>query len=475
MTPYERFRERARMLLARGVPPALAAWQGNGELLGDDDPPPGPQAPPARLPARVVDLLERVACHRDPARLPRMYRLVWRVAHGERDLLDDPADDDVAALTRMARAVDRASHKMTAFVRFREVQRADAVHYVAWFEPEHDILVRTAPFFARRFAALRWTIVTPDGGATWDGERIAYFDVDETTPPPPVADAVEALWLTYYESIFNPARLNVRMMAKEMPRTYWPRLPESARIPAMVAGAAERAGRMVETVIERSVRAPSVLREGAKRATSGDATKAALDACRRCPLGERATQAVAGAGPSTAALMLVGEQPGDEEDLAGEPFVGPAGKVLRRALAEAGVDIASVYVTNAVKHFSYEPRGKRRIHKTPAQREVEACRHWLDAEIARIRPRILVALGGTALRALVGRPLGVGAARELDLRHAGGARVVATWHPSAILRAPDPERQQALRQMLVDDLARAAADAKDERPSEEGLSRDGAP
>jgi DNA polymerase len=476
VTPYERFRARARALLANEVPPENAVWDGSGELLPATDAASGGDRAALRVPARLVELLERAACHRDPARLPRMYRLLWRVMHGERDAIDDPVDDDVATLTRLARAVDRASHKMTAFVRFREVATDEGARFVAWFEPEHDVLARTVPFFVRRFASMRWAIATPDGGAAWDGERVAWFEVDASTPRAPPPEAVEALWLTYYRSIFNPARLNVRLMAKEMPRAYWKDLPEAQAIPALVAGAAERAGRMVGHAIDREVRAPSRVRIRPSVEASG-ASKPALDACRRCPLGARATQAVPGEGPDRAAVMLVGEQPGDEEDLAGRPFVGPAGKVLRRALADAGVDVARVYVTNAGKHFSYEPRGKRRIHKTPAQREIEACRHWLDGEIARVRPRILVALGATALRALTGRAVGVAAARELALVHASGARIVATYHPSAILRAPDATRAAELRAMLVADLAIAAASAgrTSERPSAEGLSQDGAP
>jgi uracil-DNA glycosylase family protein len=189
--------------------------------------------------------------------------------------------------------------------------------------------------------------------------------------------------------------------------------------------------------------------------------KARLDACRRCGLWANATQGVAGRGPGRARLMLVGEQPGDEEDLAGEPFVGPAGRLLAKALDEAGVDPKRVYVTNAVKHFKWEPRGKRRIHKTPAQREIEACHVWLDGEIAKERPRVLVALGATALVALMERKISIRDARGQTLTHASGARVVATYHPSAALRAPTPEMREQTYRTIVEDLrtAREAAEA----------------
>ncbi|HUP96695.1 MAG TPA: UdgX family uracil-DNA binding protein, partial [Usitatibacter sp.] len=179
-----------------------------------------------------------------------------------------------------------------------------------------------------------------------------------------------------------------------------------------------------------------------------------LQSCRRCPLWENATQAVAGEGAATARVMLVGEQPGDEEDLKGRPFVGPAGKVLERALVEAGIARDSIYVTNAVKHFKWEPRGKRRLHKTPAQREIEACHLWLERELADVKPGVIVAMGATAAFALTGEKLSIAKLRTMEMRHASGARLIVTYHPSAILRGED--RAEALFEALRDDLRRAA-------------------
>ena len=191
-------------------------------------------------------------------------------------------------------------------------------------------------------------------------------------------------------------------------------------------------------------------------------SKADVDRCRRCELWKRATQGVPGEGARRARLLLVGEQPGDEEDRQGKPFVGPAGRVLRGALVEAGIADDDVFVTNAVKHFSWEPRGKRRIHKTPTQQQIAACIDWLDAEIAAVRPRVIVTLGATALRAVLARKVAVGAARRESLAHAMGAHVVATWHPSAILRAPDDAGRARLHADLVADLKRARALARDD-------------
>ena len=186
-------------------------------------------------------------------------------------------------------------------------------------------------------------------------------------------------------------------------------------------------------------------------------SKDTLDACRRCRLGEIATQAVPGEGPRAARIMLVGEQPGDEEDQKGRPVVGPAGRLLRSALEHAGIEAGDIYVTNAVKHFSFELRGKRRIHKTPAQREVAACHVWLEQELAAVRPSVIVALGATALGAVMGKRITITEARATaGLRNAEGVRVVSTYHPSAVLRAPDEDRRQELYDFLVADLRRAA-------------------
>jgi uracil-DNA glycosylase len=179
-----------------------------------------------------------------------------------------------------------------------------------------------------------------------------------------------------------------------------------------------------------------------------------LQHCRRCDLWMQASQAVSGEGAAHARIMLVGEQPGDEEDLRGHPFVGPAGRILDQCLDGAALGRNEVFVTNAVKHFKWEPRGKRRLHKKPNLREIDARNVWLQMEISRVRPRVLVALGATALRALLGRTLTIDAARRQSLRHSSGVTVLASYHPSAILRARG-EQAVHLRTTLVEDLARA--------------------
>ncbi|MDR5754143.1 MULTISPECIES: UdgX family uracil-DNA binding protein [unclassified Caballeronia] len=186
-----------------------------------------------------------------------------------------------------------------------------------------------------------------------------------------------------------------------------------------------------------------------------DQEPASLDACRRCPLWKDATQAVPGAGPRHAPLMIVGEQPGDQEDLQGKPFVGPAGAMLDRALEEAGVERKKAYVTNAVKHFKWEPRGKRRMHKTPAQREIDACHYWIEKETGNVGPKVIVALGATALKSVLQSS---SAKLQASMGHAiehDGRVVVATYHPSFVLRAPDPESREKAYRAIVEALREA--------------------
>ena len=184
--------------------------------------------------------------------------------------------------------------------------------------------------------------------------------------------------------------------------------------------------------------------------------------CRRCDLWKPATQTVFGEGPETARVMLIGEAPGDEEDRQGHPFVGPAGKLLDRALADAGLDRAAVYVTNAVKHFKFVPRGKRRIHDKPNRAQQEACRFWLLAELARVRPRTIVCLGATAAQAMFGRSFRVTRQRGEWFALDHGARGIATVHPSSLLRIPDRAARQAAYADFVADLKLAARAAKKE-------------
>jgi uracil-DNA glycosylase len=462
---FDGWRRAARAFRHAGVTPPQAAFRvgGGGDGLFDEAPPAAsPEAAPFRTPKAFVDLAQEVILHRSADRFDLLYRLLWRLK-AEPELMRIVTDVDVADALERAKNVSRASHKMKAFVRFREVRDEAGEHWVAWFEPAHRVVEKTAPFFVRRFTNLRWSILTPDGSAAWDGE-VLRFGPPATRDMAPSADEIEEFWKTYYASTFNPARLRTKAMQGEMPRRYWKNLPEAALIPELVARSSVRTEAMVAApATEPNARlAKSQTRPNPDR-TFGDGFEPsslgeldqAVQACRRCPLWRDATQGVCGEGPRKARLMIVGEQPGDQEDLAGRPFVGPAGRVLDAALEEAGIDREDVFVTNAVKHFKHEPRGRRRLHKTPSAGEVSACRWWLDAERRLVRPKVIVTLGGTAALAVLGRKVAVTRERGRGIDLPDGEKALLTVHPSYLLRIPDEAAKGAERDRFVTDLKAA--------------------
>lgn len=475
------WRDVARALLADGVPPEQVLWQvgAQRDLLGEvgdlgdlgevgevgDAMRRGGSPAGLRVPRDFLDLAGLVVAHADPRRHALLYRLLWRIACGERALLAMATDDDVAWARHAAKAVSREKHKMKAFVRFREVVDGEGSVYVAWFEPEHDVLPQVAPFFVRRFAGMRWSILTPARSAHWDGQAL-HPGEGARRGDAPDGDALEDLWRVYYANIFNPARLKVGAMVKEMPVRYWKNMPEAALIPALVRDAGARMHAMVDaapTVARKAFPAPRDT-PGARAAAPVGASPglpaihASVAACRACPLWAPATQAVPGEGPADARIMVIGEQPGDREDLAGRPFVGPAGQLFDRALAEAGIYRATLYLTNAVKHFKFRPAGKRRMHVRADATEQAACRPWLEAELAGVRPRMVLCLGATAAQALLGRGFALLSGRGRWYRLDDGLRVLPTVHPSWLLRLPESERPAAWRDFIADlRLLRAAS------------------
>ncbi|MBW3560417.1 MAG: UdgX family uracil-DNA binding protein [Proteobacteria bacterium] len=466
-TDFDGWRTAARTLRSAGVPPERAVWtvgEGQGDLWAGNAPPrplDGP-APPFNVPRDFIELAQEVVCHRAEDRWSLLYSLLWRLM-GEPQLLKIVTDPEVARALELRRNVVKAVHKMHAFVRFREVPGEEVETFVAWFEPAHRVVELASPFFARRFANMRFSILTPDRCAHWDGDALTYTP-GASKEDAPSEDALEAFWRTYYASIFNPARLKTRAMRKEMPKQYWGNLPEASLIPDLIAGAGARTEAMVAapaTVPPK--RALKVMQaanrdaphEGGFIASSTEDVAAAIQGCRRCELWRNATQGVAGAGPRDARMMIVGEQPGDVEDLKGAPFVGPAGQLLDRALAEAGVDRTQAYVTNAVKHFKFEPRGKRRLHKTPDTGEIRACRWWLEQETRLVKPNLIVALGGTAASSVFGRTVAITRERGRELPVSGGGRGFVTFHPSYLLRLPDEAAKAAAFQTFVADLRTA--------------------
>jgi len=449
---FDGWRDAARALALARVSASEVVWQVGDQVrdlfagdVRDLSPAPGLTL---RVSPRFIDLARAVVLHREPERFALLYAMLLRLQDRPKGLEDD-ADPLVSRLALLAKGVRRDIHKMRAFLRFREVADDGDTRFVAWFEPEHHIVRANAAFFVNRFATLNWSILTPELCIHWDGQLLSEGPGATRADAPP-GDPVEDVWKAYYASIFNPARLKVGAMLKEMPRKYWANMPETALIPGLIAQAQARETAMIETA----------------RGTAGGNLELAWQAlrdeaagCTRCPLYKPSTQTVFGDGPTDAAIMLVGEQPGDQEDIAGRPFVGPAGQVLDRALEVAGIDRSRVYVTNAVKHFKFEQRGERRIHAKPGGGEIEACRWWIEQEQMLVRPKVTVALGATAARSLFGRTVTIGRERGRALTLPDGGEAWVTVHPSYLLRIDDAARAEEERARFVEDLKAAAARA----------------
>ena len=468
-----KWRDAARALLAADIHPDAMIWKGTGsssELFDDiaTSLPPEPVGE-LRVPKAFVSLARSVICHSDPERFALLYGLLWKIRR-KPGLMGDISEPLVSRLYDMQKSVRRDCHKMKAFVRFREIAPAcpeDGVvpdparrRFGAWFEPDHYIVERTAPFFARRFGDMDWIIATPQQVAHFESGNLRY--APGGARPDFGDDATDDLWRTYFTNIFNPARLKVKAMQSEMPKKYWKNLPEAQLIPGMIAGAEKRLRDMRNAQpTQAPMRSEKVKAMLPERETFGDSdipanleqARKAIQGCTRCELYCHATQAVFGEGPADARILFVGEQPGDREDLAGKPFVGPAGQVFDDAMESAGLVRGDHFITNAVKHFKFEPRGTRRIHRSPDRGEIAACKFWLDQERRFVAPDLVVAMGATAAGALTGEPKGIMKRRGSIETLADGTPVFLTVHPSSILRMPDANLAAQARADFHRDIA----------------------
>jgi probable DNA metabolism protein len=441
---FDGWRDAARALVLAAVPPEQIVWQVGEQpvdLFGDEAVLDG-SGPAFSVPRAFVGLAREAILHADPQRFALLYTVLVRLRSQPR-LIEDQADPLVRRIEGLAKEVRRDIHKMRAFLRFREIGEGAERRFVAWFEPDHHILRANAGFFMRRFANMAWSILTPELSIHWDGATLTESP-GATREDAPSGDPLEETWKTYYASIFNPARVKIGAMLKEMPRKYWKNMPETALVPQLIAGAQAREARMVEA---------SRRETGGNSQVAWEALREEAAGCTRCHLYQHATQTVFGEGGVDAALMFVGEQPGDQEDLAGKPFVGPAGQMFDRALAEAGVDRARTYVTNAVKHFKFERRGKRRIHSKPDSGEIQACRWWYQQERLLIRPPVTVALGATAARQMLGKTVTITAARGRAYALEDGGEGWVTIHPSYLLRIAERDRAAEEYARFVEDLS----------------------
>jgi len=446
---FDHWRGLARRLVQCGVAPEQTIWNAEqgcsslfapaGECSGLPPAPPA-DAPQPRANRRFMQLAQNAALHCDPERFALLYRLLWR-QQTDPHLLQDKTDADVRQVELLDRNVRRDKHKMRAFLRFRALADPDngQERFVAWFEPEHHIVRANAAFFTRRFANMHWSILTPRLSLHWD-TKVLREGPPANRGDAPQGDPAEELWRRYYASIFNPARLKVGAMLKEMPKRYWRNMPETDMIPQLIAGAQQREAEMVRMGAHPVAEQPQNL---------GD-LRSAVQVCRRCPICTGDTRAVLGEGPAQASLMILGEQPGDHEDLAERPFVGPAGQLLDEHLSQAGIDRRAAFVTNSVKHFKYVQRGKRRLHQTPHAKEIDICRWWLEAERVIVRPKLVLALGASAARGVLGKTVSVGSARGLPQRLDDGSELWITVHPSYLLRLEGDAREAQARLFRAD-------------------------
>ncbi|MFL9910964.1 UdgX family uracil-DNA binding protein [Paraburkholderia sp. RL17-337-BIB-A] len=411
------------------------------------------------IPRELLSWLRTAACFRAPDRWSLVYRVLWRWTHGERKVLDLD-DPDGALLDQRIHTVEHETDDLLTLTLFRRRDPSmGPPEFVGWYEPHHDLLERAAARFAARMGESTWMLATPHGAVFWNGMLLRsgrpLVEEHEQTSQALTANAMtgeavtstptEALWLAYYASAFNA-------QPSPVPLRYWRMPPAGPPLPAHLARKRSRLGAQSTAItvpptppVEYSAMTPPL------REPTGP-----LATCRRCALWRNAKQAVAGAGPDHAAIMVVGEQPGEHENQHGEPFTGPAGQLLDAVLARAGLERQALYLTYAVKHYKWETLDGARVHRTPVRREVEACQYWLEKELTRIAPRVVVTLGATALRALTGAHVNLSEYLGQTIAHEGRL-IVPAWHPSYALGMADATLREDVVASIVTAFSRAAA------------------
>jgi probable DNA metabolism protein len=443
---FNDWREQSRALLRENIPPQSVIWrlrkdaQDSFENFSQPFSSSHSVAKTAVVPRSFLERAEFVAAHRNTDRWALLYRILWRLTHDEPDLLQISIDPDIQLFDSYERLVRRDLHKMKAFVRFREVSG----HFIAWHEPDHLIVKLAAPFFQGRFPAMNWTIMTPYETVHWNEKKL-IFSPGLPRSAAPTEDEVEDLWKTYYAAIFNPARMKIRAMKKEMAVRYWKNMPETGLIPGLIQSAHSRIQEFYKNQTP-GIQPTSLSIEGLRNSAKD---------CRACSICEKATQTVFGEGLENARIVFVGEQPGDEEDLKGKPFIGPAGQLLNQVFTAIGADRSTFYVTNAVKHFKWTLLGKRRLHQRPTSSEVATCKPWLNSELQIIKPKLLICLGATAAQSVLGKMIKISDVRGRAMKSTYCENTWITIHPSAILRTLDPDQRARELHAFTQDIRKA--------------------
>ena len=455
-TDFAGWRASVRDAIAADIAPANLYWKiaGRNETLDLEERSALSRAlvePRIAINKSFLSQLKTALLHNDRGRFDLAYKLVYR-SQFEKNCYLNPADGDVKRLRELASAVRRDIHKMHAFVRFRKTGVKDGrEQFVAWFEPEHHITSAVAPFFRNRFTGMDWLIVTPEMSISWDGENITYGPGGDKKDAPS-EDAVVEEWQTYYANIFNPARLKLDAMRSEMPLKYWKNLPEARIIPSLVKASGKRTNDMITRRRGGLSFKPDSPESGALNPRTLDELYRMLAAQNDWPIENFSSKLIKGEGPSNAAIMFIGEQPGDTEDQSDRLFVGPAGQVLNAAMAKAGIDRQTVFLTNAVKRFKYVTRGKQRIHQTPTASDIKYYRWWVEQELQLVQPKLVVAMGATAAASILGKRVNISRYRGTVMPIRGNQKLLVTAHPSYVLRIPDDAGRKVEFGKLLRDL-----------------------
>jgi uracil-DNA glycosylase family protein len=323
-------------------------------------------------------------------------------------------------------------HKMHAFVRFREIKNEQDSVFMAWHRPDHRILRLAIPFFKDRFNGMNWAIMTEDESVAWDKKELTFLPGIGKVELPP--DEKEELWKTYYSSIFNPARVKVNMMKKEMAVRYWDTMPETQLISSLLDEASNRVKKFEEA---------NPMMKPIQYVSSLSEIHEAMKKCQSCGICAQSLGPIAGVGPEDAKLAIIGEQPGDQEDSWQNPFIGPAGEELARALEKVQIERRDIYLSNAVKGFK---------HRTADSKEISACRPWLQNELNLIKPKILVCLGRVAAQSVVGKLIKLDEVRGRFFATPLCEKTIVLPHPASILRIEDPEQQELARQRFWSEM-----------------------
>lgn len=453
---FDDWRNSTRQLIANDIHPSYVEWNevntAQSSLFNNID-----QKNDGLLKSRTscfslsqnfIKFAQIVSYHSDPVKWQLLYNAVWRLTHGERHLMQLATDPLVHQLMVMRKAVGRDAHKMKAFVRFRLFINDSIEYYIAYYRPDHKIVKYVAPFFKRRFAIMNWAIITPHESVFWNGNSLEFNLLDSKFSEKSLNDDTEFLWQTYYRAIFNPARIKIKAMRREMPIRYWQNMPETKIIDSMLLEAPVRVDKMLNYVEGSSNNAEQYL---PAELTLENLQSASIK-CKGCSLYQCATQTVFGAGYTNANIMIVGEQPGDLEDKLGMPFKGPAGDVLDDILKKLNLSRHDIYITNTVKHFKFKSINGKRLHVSPSTKEIIACKPWLEAEIKLINPKIIICLGVTAARALISYGFYMKKMRGKLLQFSEHQQIIATYHPSAVLRAVNSKDKLFIYQTIINDI-----------------------